>query len=97
MCALSPLAVIVAEVLVDGGFQLKEVLLHCSPDGSLNYPEKTNNTISMCIFFFTVCDEALSLTKKGHFPHITSEIFNLCACVRNRQAIRFVCHLKFSI
>jgi len=31
-------AVVVAEVLVDGGFQLEEVLLHCCSDGPLNYP-----------------------------------------------------------
>lgn len=36
--ALSPLAVIAAEVLIDRCFQFKEVLLHCSPDGSLDYP-----------------------------------------------------------
>lgn len=34
--ALSPLAVIAAEVLLDWRFQLKEVLLHSSPDGSLD-------------------------------------------------------------
>lgn len=39
--APSPLAVVVAEVLIDWGFQLKELLLHCGPDGSLNYPEQT--------------------------------------------------------
>lgn len=36
--AHSPLAVIAAEVLIDWCFQLKEVLLHRSPDGSLDYP-----------------------------------------------------------
>lgn len=77
MCvyALSPLAVIVAEVLVDGGFQLKEVLLNCSPDGSLNYPGKTQKThqcnlarfLRVFTSFLTVCDDVFSSTKKGIF------------------------------
>lgn len=48
-CARSPLALVVAEVLVDGGFQLKEVLFHCSSDGSLNYPGKTHKNTTTLI------------------------------------------------
>lgn len=48
---LSPLTVVFAEVLVDGGLQLKEVLLHCSPDGSLNYPEEKKQTYISLISF----------------------------------------------
>ena len=50
VCALSPLAVIVAEAVVDGGFQVKEMLLHCSSDGSLNYPGNTHKMIHSLIF-----------------------------------------------
>lgn len=55
VCGLSPLAVKVAEVLVDGGFQIKEVLLHCSPDGSLNYPGNTHTKKYMFFVLFFYC------------------------------------------
>lgn len=49
VCAVSPLAVVVAEVLVDGGLQIVEVLLHCSSDGSLDDPGNTET-----LFLYTV-------------------------------------------
>lgn len=41
--ALLPLAVVAAQVLVDGGFELKEVVLYRCSDGALNNPGNTND------------------------------------------------------
>lgn len=59
VCTLSPLAVVAAAVLIDGCFQLKEMLHHGSPDGSLDYPGnhtpnidvwvKSGSTASKCV------------------------------------------------
>lgn len=68
----SPLTLIVAEVLIDWGFQLKEVLLHCSPDGSLNYPGKRTKTHQDFYVYSHNFDACITFDlKKEHLPHIT--------------------------